>query len=236
MMPQPPIVRERPLEYPYMLPIKYAQQCEGCHTLEFDKRFGAEQVPHDKPEVVHKFLVERYRKFVTDHPAAWHDNSAPQVQRIVAQTQLAPARNPEQWVEMQVGAAETLLWQKTCKECHTVPVTAAPALPELPKSAIPQRWMQHAAFNHTAHTLLECESCHTETRKSKETGDILLPGIATCRTCHRREQEVGTGADARCSECHVYHDWSKKRPVKTPYSIPQIRGDATLPPARQNPS
>ena len=227
--PAVPGVRGRPQEFPYMMPIKYTQQCAACHALEFDKRFGSEQVPHDKPEVVHKFLVERYRKFLADHPAGWHDNTPPQLRRIVAESRMMPAGTPEQWVEMQVDAAERLMWQKTCKECHTVPLAAAGSLPEMPKSAIPQRWMNHAAFNHTAHNLLECESCHTETRKSKETSDILVPGIATCRTCHRREQETGEGADARCSECHVYHDWSHLKRVKTPYTIPQIRGAAPVP-------
>lgn len=227
----PEMLRGRPQDFPYMLPIKYAQQCAACHVLEFDRRFAGEQVPHDKPEIVHKFLIERYRRFIGEHPAAWHDNSPPQLQRIVAESRMPPARDPDQWVQMQVDGAERLLWQKTCKECHTLPVAAEGKLPEVPKSAIPQRWMQHAAFNHSAHTLLECESCHTATRRSKETADILLPGIATCRQCHRREQEVGAGADARCSECHVYHDWSHERRVKAPFTIPQIRGAAPLPAA-----
>jgi hypothetical protein len=224
----PAPVRGRPQDFPYMMPIKYTQQCAACHALEFDKRFGTEQVPHDKPEVVHKFLVERYRRFLAEHPAGWHDTSPPQLQRIVAESRMMPARSPDQWVEMQVDAAERLLWQKTCKECHTVPLVAASALPEIPKSAIPQRWMQHAAFDHSAHNLLQCESCHTASRKSKETADILLPAIATCRQCHRREQEMGDGADARCSECHVYHDWSKTKRVKSPFTIPQIRGSAPV--------
>jgi hypothetical protein len=224
-----PLMRERPQNYPYMLPIKYAQQCAACHALEFDRRFAGEQVPHDKPDVVHKFLVEHYQKLVGEHPAAWHDNSAPRLQRIVSEERLQPARNPDEWVQMQVAAAERLLWQKTCKECHTVPLVTA-ALPEIPKSAVPVRWMQHAAFNHTSHSLLECEGCHTQSRRSKETSDILLPGIATCRQCHQREKEVGVGADARCSECHVYHDWSRdRRRVRVPYTIPQIQGTAAVP-------
>lgn len=226
----PLVLRERPQDFPYMMPIKYAQQCAACHTLEFDRRFDGDQVPHDKPDVVHKFLTDSYTHYLAQHPAAWHDNSPPQVKRIVAEMPMQTARTPDQWVEMQVQAAEHLLWQKTCKECHSVPMTAAAALPEIPKSAIPQRWMQHAAFNHTAHNLLDCESCHTQTRRSKETSDILLPGIATCRQCHRREQEIGAGADARCSECHVYHDWTRERRVIAPYGIPQIRGSAALPP------
>ena len=41
--------------------------------------------------------------------------------------------------------------------------------------------MQHATFDHNAHTLIDCEGCHAQSRRSKETADIRVPGIATCR-------------------------------------------------------
>jgi hypothetical protein len=44
----------------YMAPATYAQTCAGCHTLHFDKRL-ADAVPHDKPEVIHSFVVSKLR-------------------------------------------------------------------------------------------------------------------------------------------------------------------------------
>ena len=36
-------------------------------------------------------------------------------------------------------------------------------------------------------------------------------------------------SSTRCFECHQYHNWSQQRRIKAPYSIPQIRGAASLP-------
>ena len=223
----PDVLSDRSHNSPYMAPMKYADQCAACHTLQFDRRF-AEQVPHDKPDVIHKFLVDRYSQYIRAHPEAIRER-APQLRRIVEASPMLAPRNAVEWVDAQVDAAERLLWQKTCKECHTFAAPAQGTLPQMPKAAIPQRWMQRATFDHNAHTLVDCESCHTQTRRSKETSDILLPGIGTCRQCHQREQQIGSGAEARCFECHAYHDWSRQRRVKAPYTIPQIRGALSLP-------
>ena len=217
---------DRSSNSPYMAPIKYAEQCAGCHTLEFDRRLAGEQVPHDKPEAIHKFLLDRYTRYIAEKPAALHQVA--QLQRIAEQPHQADPRTPAQWVDVQVEDAERLLWQKTCKECHTFNSPADASQPTVPKAAIPQRWFARAAFDHNAHTLVDCESCHAQTRKSTETADVLLPGIETCRQCHQRVTEMGSAADARCFECHQYHNWSQQRRLKAPYTIPQIRGGAPL--------
>ena len=48
----------------YMAPIVYATQCAGCHVkdLQFDKRFD-QVAPHDKPEVVQAFLIQKYSDY-----------------------------------------------------------------------------------------------------------------------------------------------------------------------------
>ena len=40
---------------------RFTNHCAGCHTLQFDQRFGDVQVPHDQPEVVHSFRLKRFR-------------------------------------------------------------------------------------------------------------------------------------------------------------------------------
>jgi hypothetical protein len=115
-----------------------------------------------------------------------------------------------------VEEAERLLWQKTCKECHVLTYPAPDARPEILKSAIPVRWMTHAKFDHEAHQLVTCTECHAQTKTSNYTSDVLLPGITTCQKCHSGAK---TGADARCSECHHYHDWSKAKPVSSIHTI-----------------
>jgi hypothetical protein len=133
--------------------------------------------------------------------------------------------------------ADVLLFGKGCKLCHVMieeqriegqlaggktPEEKTP-LPAVAKSSIPARWFLHAEFNHDSHRLLTCTACHTRTPESRQTADILLPGIASCRKCHEEGGAQQDAASGRCSECHSYHDWTKERPTKGKFTIPQLR-------------
>ena len=50
-----------------MAPVKFATACASCHLLTFDKRFD-EGAPHDKPEVVHAFVVKKLQDYIAVHP------------------------------------------------------------------------------------------------------------------------------------------------------------------------
>ena len=68
------------------------------------------------------------------------------------------------------------------------------------KPNIPDRWFRHAKFHHDAHRTLKCVECHSisgssadilkgddalpDIYKSSSTGDILMPKIALCKSCH----------------------------------------------------
>ena len=113
-----------------------------------------------------------------------------------------------------------MLWRKACKECHSLSYPGGPeSLPVVAKAAITTRWLQHASFDHQAHQMLACASCHTRVNNSKETSDVLIPGIQVCRECHRNGANA---AEARCFECHVYHDWNKEKHVNAGYTVPQV--------------
>lgn len=119
-------------------------------------------------------------------------------------------------IAQRVEEAERLLWQKTCKECHTLTYPVPGERPEIPKSAITVRWMKNAEFDHKAHQLVTCTECHAQAKTSNKTEDVLLPGIATCQRCHNGTKYA---AEARCSECHLYHDWSKAKPASSVHAI-----------------
>lgn len=124
------------------------------------------------------------------------------------------------WVTLRIGEAEELLWRKTCKQCHTLTISPGAALPQVAPANIKTQWMPHAKFDHDAHRGFSCVSCHAKALTSTEASDILLPGIAICKTCHG----PGPGrADARCSECHTYHDWSKRNEVTPKFTLPALR-------------
>ncbi len=217
----------RSYDQAYMQPPEFAKHCAACHTLQFDKRFGNEQVPHDQPEVVRAFLMKRFREYIAAHPQAVHEVNP--LDRQIPERVRVPrvARNAAEWVQLRVDAAEWLLYAKTCKQCHTLTPTSG-SLPEVAKSNFTVRWLAHAEFDHHAHRLMSCTACHSRTPDSRETTDILLPGIQTCRQCHLEDKPT-EAAEGRCFECHQYHDWVKAKPTKGGFTIQQLRGNAKTP-------
>lgn len=198
---------------------KFAQACSACHLLQFDKRF-TEGVPHDKPEVVHSFVTNKFQDYIATHPAELHVTRDPD--RTLAQRPVLPSTRlltAAQWVAERTAETEDLLWRKTCKQCHTLDFKRELFLPAIAPSQITTRWMPRARFDHDAHRGFTCTSCHAAATSSQETSDVLLPGIATCQTCHAS----GEGqAESRCFECHTYHDWSKRKEVKPKFTMPQF--------------
>lgn len=203
----------------YMAPISYANNCIGCHTLQFDKRFK-ESVPHDTLTIVHAFVVQKFQQYIGAHPGELRVVGPG---RNLPQQPLPPAvrvLTPQEWVGERVAESEQLLWRKTCAECHSLTFSAAVQLPAVAKSNITTRWFSYAVFSHEDHRFLKCIECHIGAAKSRETADILLPSIQTCERCHHAGQEA---AESRCFECHTYHDWSKEKPVKGMLTISQSR-------------
>jgi hypothetical protein len=82
-----------------------------------------------------------------------------------------------------------------CRYCHQVELDAvmSPADVQTPHTLsnwrivppnIPERWLVHSDFHHEPHRLLSCTTCHADIGQSKSTGDVNLPSIEVCRTCH----------------------------------------------------
>jgi hypothetical protein len=227
-----------------MAPVRFANACAGCHSLTFDSRF-AEGVPHDRPDVVHAFLVKKFSEYVAAHPGDLREVQVPG-RSLTGREPGAQARivSAAQWVGERVAVAEELLWHKTCSQCHKMTPTtlqdariarwevargaanlksgpsiarAEAKLPFIAGGNVKLQWLPHARFDHDAHTGFACSGCHQNALKSTESSDILIPGIAVCQTCHAR----GPGhAGAECSECHTYHDWSKRKEVKPTFVMP----------------
>ena len=193
----------------YMQPINYDEHCAGCHPLDFDRRFS-EAAPHKDPKIVRDFVEQKLTGYIAGHPSEIPLVDEPD-KRLPTRPPQRPARNAQEWVAQRLDDAEFLLWRKSCKECHTPEYPQGQnALPEIPKAQITARWFTHAQFDHQAHQMIGCTSCHAKTLQSKETSDVLIPGIASCRDCHHAGSNA---AESRCFECHTYHDWSKEKPA-----------------------
>jgi hypothetical protein len=204
----------------YMAPATYAQTCAGCHALQFDKRL-ADAVPHDKPEVIHPFVVAKLQAYIATHPGELRvprDPTRDLPERpIPADYRLL---TPSEWITERTVEDEALLWRKTCKQCHTINVGEGGALPTIAPSNITARYMPHANFDHSQHGLVDCASCHAAATKSQQSSDVLVPGIATCRTCHHSGAEA---AEARCFECHTYHDPAQRKPAHSSFSLAELQ-------------
>jgi hypothetical protein len=202
-----------------MIPVEFGRACAGCHLLTFDKRFD-DGVPHDKTEVVHTFLVKKFQNYIAMHPSEVRVTRDPN--RDLTGKPMPPevrVLSPAQWVTERTAEAETLLWRKTCKQCHTLRNLEGDSLPVVASSNTTMRWMPHAKFDHDAHGGFTCVSCHAKALTSTESSDILLPGIATCQTCHAPGPDH---AESRCFECHTYHDWSKRKEVRPNFTLPAL--------------
>jgi hypothetical protein len=201
----------------FMQPVKYAEACAWCHPLYFDKRI-TDSAPHDKPEVVRAFVVKKFQEYLAKNPNAWREPEVVQERRIAGKPfEVAPgARSPQEWLAKRIADSENFLWNKTCKDCHSLSLPKGNALPEVAKANMLVRWLANAEFDHEAHRMMDCNSCHAA-KTSKDTSDVLLPTMQTCVDCHTPGK-----AESRCFECHQYHDWSKERRVKGKYSIPQL--------------
>jgi hypothetical protein len=206
-------------ERSYMQPVNYEKHCASCHALQFNRRFS-EPAPHEEPQVVYDFVLNKLTAYIAAHPAEIPLVDEPD-QRLPNRPPQPPARNAAEWVQQRMADARLLLWRKSCKECHQLSYPSGPeALPVVAKSAITTRWLPHAEFDHEAHQMVECASCHAKANDSRETSDVLIPGVQTCRQCHRAGPDA---AEARCFECHSYHDWSKEKPVAAKFTIKQLQ-------------
>ena len=205
----------------YMAPATYAQTCAACHSLQFDPQV-ADAVPHDKPEIVHSFVVAKLQAYVAAHPEELRGPRAPS--RDLPEKPLAAdyrVLTLPQWVSERVAEDEQLLWRKTCKECHTLIFDGPEALPKVAPSNITSRYMPDANFDHSKHGLVDCVACHAAAINSQQSSDVLLPGIATCRACHHSGSEA---AESRCFECHAYHDPAQRKPAHSSFSLAQAQG------------
>ena len=130
---------------------------------------------------------------------------------------------PASWVATQVENTEPGLFKQRCEYCHTVTRSTGP-VPEVALTAIPNRWLPHARFDHGVHRPVGCGECH-KAATSSETKDVLLPTMATCRECHT--QKVGARTD--CVECHRYHDKTKERDPDGPFKIRELLSGTSVP-------
>ena len=222
----------------YMQPVNFARNCQTCHSLQIDPTLPDFQVPHPasggQATAVRDFLLTlptQYATYATEKKGM--TNSA-QIAMFVNQHMLGIRERVRQGADLQNeiyysdsrtihlgGATPTTGAERAlfpgCAYCHEVKPSAG-GVPVVTKPVTPDRFFVHAKFDHSAHTMLSCESCHgkkgpdgvgvpanaTGVMESKLTSDTLMPDKASCITCHSAKG----GVVSNCATCHDYHNSS----------------------------
>ncbi|MGH9340535.1 MAG: hypothetical protein ACRD1R_13320 [Acidobacteriota bacterium] len=190
----------------YMEPVNFERDCQSCHPLAFDERIF-EEAPHEDPEFAEAFVRTAFSKYAGEHPDEWRRPSdwhpARNLSSLRRMVEEAPRDLPD-WLEREVGKARQLLFSQKCQECHVMQ-DLQQEVPAVVQPRIPDRFLGHSRFDHQAHRMLECSSCHEQALQSSRTEDILIPGREDCLHCHN----TSTGAPAECVTCHAYHSQTK---------------------------
>ena len=87
------------------------------------------------------------------------------------------------------------------------------------RTNVTARWLPKGEFDHSAHQMLTCASCHAGVEKSADSADVPLPGIQIWQQRHGVAKQA---ANASCFECHQYHEWSKEKRSEGKYTIRQL--------------
>ena len=96
-----------------------------------------------------------------------------------------------------------VLRKNRCTMCHDL---TAEGDQLAPLRAVGESLMPSARFTHEKHVsggAENCETCHTNIRKSSLAAEVNLPDIASCRTCHAPGRQAARVSG--CESCHTYH-------------------------------
>jgi hypothetical protein len=191
-----------------MQPVVFEEHCASCHRLTFDARYPDCQARHGAPAQVQEFLLATYAlercPDATAAPAGGAGSIFDRRGRLGTPSILGDARR-RRALEAEATEAAVTLFRSACDVCHRVDLDAVP-LPSVEPPRLPEAWMPGAGFSHLDHDEFGCGECHAAAAASSETADVLLPGIAACRTCHGEDESAaGWGGRLGCGECHAYH-------------------------------
>ena len=100
--------------------------------------------------------------------------------------------------------ARALAPDGVCGECHYPAGAGAAGGAGVMPVNLQTRYLTGGRFEHEDHTQANCASCH-KASASGSASDLLVPGIATCRTCHGGENEAAADVPSGCAMCHSYH-------------------------------
>ena len=175
-------------------PVAMERDCEGCHSLAYDK-VGAtfRTLKHgDVDQMIADLRAADFSPTLVSGRRRPGDDAA-------GGSYYANFTAPFSGEGL---IRRALSRDGVCGECHTPAVQGGK--PGVMPVTLVSRYMAHGWFNHKPHAQEKCSTCHAA-EKSGSATDLLLPGIATCRTCHLGEGSRKAEVPSSCAMCHTYH-------------------------------
>ena len=187
-------------------PVSMAEDCAMCHDLAFERQGGlVRTLRHGEPAQVVADLKDFYRARQLRPPPNLRPGARRRPNDVIQQggqaqfnRAIANPRRAEQAIRAVFSRGGA------CYDCHLVQAPPGGSLAyKIEPVAFPVRYMHHGWFDHKAHKTETCESCH-KAGASNSASDLLLPDLATCRTCHGGES-AARKVQSSCAMCHDYH-------------------------------
>lgn len=200
----------------YRQRISFEQDCESCHSLQFDPRNPDLTIPHGDAGKVSSFLRTlplQYTQLAAKRGIRGQAAVSDFVQKqlVALRGDVISGEQLEKKVffsglrfgpPLRIGHEKEVPIRSGltgCAYCHEVKASATET-PVVTAPVIPDRWYSRSQFNHAKHATLACTACHAA-EKSTKTSDILLPPQSNCLQCHSAKGRVVQ----TCTTCHAYH-------------------------------
>lgn len=191
-------------------PVTFEAHCAACHKMEFDAAGVVRELPHAKANEVRNILTDYFRARALEGGVAMETAPAQLRRRRLPGSSLSDEDRKValDWAEQETARQmDAIFGARLCGECHAVERSVDEAGRvdwEVAPALIQRRWMRKARFSHMPHEGMSCTGCHRATESTTAT-DVLMPGIETCRTCHKGTTVSQASATAVCIACHDFH-------------------------------
>jgi predicted CXXCH cytochrome family protein len=187
---------------------RFETACASCHSLRFEPDAPDRTMPHGDEAAAKQFVRDTYARIALEGGFRSSAADVPQIVRRRPGTPIADERERLDALSWARTRADEVIGGRRgkglCGECHVVadkdgdPLgwKIAPARPA-------QAGLKAGRFDHRPHRDVACTTCHAAP-KSDDADDLLLPRVATCKTCHGgsdASRRIATG----CVGCHDFH-------------------------------
>jgi len=195
----------------YFQPINMEQHCRSCHQMDFDPEAPGRLLQHGQLDAVKQVLLEYYTY-------KQMQNSLGQVNPSAAKRRRPGQSLTRKEIKVSLDNAHKnaeamaidVIEVRTCTTCHQVTrIAEQPVQWHIPEVRSSRQWFTKSQFAHRKHQHMACTDCHAATT-SKHSSDVLLPGIAQCRTCHGGQFTPGK-LPSGCITCHDFHQKQQTR-------------------------